>query len=122
MAIRVHRRKVFCGLVLQRGAARGRLRLEQLVGLAEQRFHLHRRWLDRQTLAAFEPRHVEEILDQTPHSLRGEIDDVELLAIFSGGAPRRLEQRRGEGDGIEGIAKIVRDDGQHLFPRSQRLL
>src|SRR5438270_7007311 len=98
-------------LELQRDLARRRLRFEQLLRFAKNRFDVDARRLNRQLFATFEACDVEEVRDEPAHSFRRNIHDVELLAIFARKRIGHLQQRRAEGYGVEGIAEIVRDDG-----------
>ena len=82
MTISMNWRKVASDLISQRDSAGRRLRLEEFRRVTQQWLDLDRLGLDRQPLPTFQSRHVEQILDQPPHSLARKMDDVELLAII----------------------------------------
>ena len=122
MAVGIHRRDIFRRLALQRDRRGRRLRLEQFVRLLEQRLHVERRRIDRQLLAAFEARHVEQVCDQALHPFGGDVDDLELLAVLGYDLAGRLQQRRREHHRVQRIAEVVRHDREHFLARLHRLL
>src|SRR5258708_18046952 len=122
MAVCLHRRHVLATADVERDLARGRLRFEQLVGLLEQRRDFDRFRLDGQLFAAFQTCNVEEVLDERAHAPGRYVNGIDLLALLRRKALGRLQELRGQHDGVERVAKVVRDDRQYLFAGTHGLL
>ena len=99
---------LFCGLWLHQ-----QLQLLAHTGQADGRgLHLE--------LTGFDGADVEQVGDQTCHTIDGADDGVDLHLLLIR-ADIHLEQSGREPNSIHGIAQIVRDDGQHIITGSDCL-
>src|SRR5260221_5632809 len=122
MAVCLHRRHVLANADVERDLARGRLRFEQLVGLLEQRRDFERLRLDGQLFAALQTCNVEEVLDERAHAPGRYVNGIDLFALLRREALGRLQELRGQHDGVERVTEIVRDDCQYLLTGTHGLL
>jgi hypothetical protein len=115
------------GETLGRGAdlegkfASRRCDLPRFPRLRQQVRHGDRLLLQDQS-ASFEPRDVEQVADESIHSIDRAPNQAEHLSSLAGILPGILEQRGGAQNRAERISQIVSDNGEHLLARASQLL
>jgi hypothetical protein len=97
-------------LELAAGAARGAG--EGAADLFEQRAEIHRGGADRERLTAVDAGEGEEVGEEPLHAVGGAPDDAEDLRALVFGMLATVEERRADGDDVEGVAEVVRNHGQ----------
>ncbi len=77
--------------------------------------------LDAQRLAGLEARDVQQVLDQPVHLARRAQDRLQVSHLVLRRQAQLGEHLRRHLHGVQGIAQVVRDDGQDLLAEAQRL-
>jgi hypothetical protein len=84
------------------------------VDLLEEGSEVERFGADRERLTAVETGDGEKIGQEPLHPIGSALDDAEDLRALVLGLLAPVEERSADRDDVEGVAEVVRDDGQDL--------